>query len=99
MAGGIAVLITSSPLTVIEGESSVITYLIALVNNSLNVTSSIEVQYFFDGNLSVVVNDHGNGRYDVVFPPVPYGFSVDILFNGRVISNQQIRLDVQRTYV
>ena len=99
VAGGIAVLITSSPLTVIEGESSVITYLISLVNKSLNVTSSIQVWYVFDGNLPVVVNDRGNDRYDVVFPPVPYGFPVDIAFNGTVISNQRIELDVQRTHV
>ena len=99
VAGAIAVLITSSPLTVIEGERAVITYLISLVNKSLNVTSSIKVQHDFDGDLSVIVNDCGNDCYDIVFPPVHYGFSVVIVFNRTVISNQRIELDVERTYV
>lgn len=95
LKGGIAVPLTPSPLTVFTGESPILTYLIALVNKSLNVISSIEVEHDFDGYLNFSINSRGNDHYDVIFPPIPYGFFVDIIFNRMLISTEFIDLDVQ----
>ena len=96
MAGGIAVPLTPSPLTVIQGESSMVSYLIALVDESLNVSSSIKVEHFYDGELFIIINELDNDRYNIIFSPVEYGFSIEITFNRRPISTIPFVLDVQR---
>ena len=96
MAGGIAVPITQSPFMVMEGESAVFSYLIALVDKSLNVTSSVEVGHDYDGPLpDVVIIDRDNDRYDVIFPPISYGIEVTILLNETTISTEPLLLDLQ----
>ena len=95
-AGGIAVPLTPSPLTVIEGENTILTYLIALMDRSLNVSSSIVVEHFYDGELLIGINELGNDRYDILFPPVSYEVSIDIVYNRTQISTNPIILDVQR---
>ena len=96
MAGGIAVPLTPSPLTVIQGESAVLSYLIALVDESLNVSSSVEVEHDYDGELLIIINELDNDRFDIIFPPVEYEVSIEIVFNRRPISTMPIELDVQR---
>lgn len=97
MAGGIAVPLTPSPLTVIQGESAVLSHLIALVDKSLNVSSSVEVEHFYDAELPpIIINELDNDRFDIIFPPVEYEVSIWITFNRRLISTMPILLDVQR---
>lgn len=88
----------SSPLRVTEGEPAVLSYLIALVNEYLNVTSSVEVEHDFDGELPppVIINRE-NDHYDVLFPSFSFGIvSVFITFNRTVISTEPVELMLQR---
>lgn len=95
--GGIAVPLTPSPLIVIEDESTILTYLIALMDRSLNVSSSIIVEHSYDGELSpIIIDELDNDRYDILFPPVSYGVSIEIVFNRTQISTNPIILNVQR---
>ena len=80
-----------------EGESAMLSFLIALVDRSLNVTSSVEVEHDFDGELPrAIITNRNNDRYDVLFPPITYGIiNINIVFNRRRISTETIGLDLQ----
>ena len=96
VAGGIAVPLTPSPFTVMEGESAMLSFLIALVDRSLNVSSSVEVDHDFDGELpSANITNRNNDRYDVLFPPIAYGINIFIDFNRRSILAEPFQLDLQ----
>ena len=100
VTGGIAVPLTPSPFTVMEGESAMLSFLIALVDRSLNVSTSVEVGHDFDGDLpNANITNRNNDRYDVLFPPITYGIiNIIITFNRRFIlaDLKPFELDLQR---
>lgn len=82
-----------------EGESALLSFLIALVDRSLNVSSSVEVKHDFDGELpSANITNRNNDRYDVLFPPITYGIiNIFITFNRTIIlaDREPFQLDLQ----
>jgi len=98
-AGGAAIALTPSPVRVIEGDGAVITYLIVLVNNSLNVTTSIELDNDYDGELADPhVVDRGNDMFDVVYSELPplADFNVYLLFSGNRLTTDSVVVTVER---
>ena len=98
-AGGAAIALTPSPLTVVEGDDAVITFLIVLVNDSLNVTANIVVNNDYDGPLSdPLVVDRSNDMFDVIFSGLPQlaFFNVELFFRGNRLTTDPIEVTVDR---
>ena len=86
-------------MTVIEGDDAVITYLIVLVDGSLNVTTSVVVDNDHDGELDPPrVVDRGNDIFDVVFSGLPQFafFNVDLFLRGNRLTTDSVLVMVER---
>jgi len=74
-----------------------ITFLIALLDRSLNVTTSVQVEHDFDGELpDAIIINRDSDQFDIVFPPFIGPVFVEIVFNRTIISTEPIELIAQR---
>lgn len=97
--GVLVVPLSSMPHQVLIGERIEISYLIALVNSSLNVTSNVVVSYILRENLKLL--DQGRDVYTVIIPSATLPMDRTLLqlqFEGLNISSSQVLLRVFGMY-
>jgi len=77
----------------------VITYLIVLVDDTLNVSAAVFVDNDNDGPLpDPIIYDRGNNVFDVVYSGLSrnFGFNIDLILDGSRLTEEHVNIIVER---